>query len=146
LAWLTYRFVEQPIRRGMSVRTPLRVAALAASLVTVGVVSLYGYQAATFSSREPRFATAVDDRIASPRHDPVCEAKFPVGAEYCQQYAADVKVTTALLGDSHAEHFLNGVGAHLLKKGENVVHLGESGCPPLLGIERVLPGGRDTCL
>ena len=65
--------------------------------------------------------------------------------EYCQAYAATGPVTTALLGDSHAEHFLTAVGARLATRGENVVHLGWSGCPPLFGIERLGVARRDSC-
>jgi hypothetical protein len=60
-------------------------------------------------------------------------------------YAPTGPITTALVGDSHAEHFLAGLGAFLAKKGENVVHLGHSGCPPLFDIERFTVGGHDTC-
>jgi hypothetical protein len=42
-----------------------------------------------------------------------------------------------LIGDSHAQHFLEGVGVYLSRKGENVVHLGHSGCPPLLDLQRI---------
>jgi hypothetical protein len=68
-----------------------------------------------------------------------------MSAEYCQVYTPGLKVTTALVGDSHAEHFFTGVGAYLATAGENVVHLGQSGCPPLMDIERFNVGGSDTC-
>jgi hypothetical protein len=108
-------------------------------------VSFYSYRTDAFSSKTPRFATTIDSRLASPRHDSACNQKFPTAGEYCQEYAPGVKVTTALVGDSHAEHFLYGVGAYLLTKHENVVHLGESGCPPLLDVERFLFGAHDMC-
>jgi peptidoglycan/LPS O-acetylase OafA/YrhL len=145
LAWLTYEVIERPIRKTTSLRTPLRLAALAATLVAIASVSFYSYKTDAFSSRTPRFATTIDSRLASPRHDSVCNQKFPTAGEYCQEYATGVKVTTALVGDSHAEHFLSGVGAYLLTKHENVVHLGQSGCPPLLDVERSSYGTHDTC-
>jgi hypothetical protein len=145
LAWLTYEVVERPIRKTTSLRTPLRLAALAATLIVIGSVSFYSYRTDAFRSRTPTFATSIDAHPASPRHDPVCNQRFPTAGEYCQEYATGVKVTTALIGDSHAEHFLNGVGAYLLAKHENVVHLGQSGCPPLLDIERFGIGASDTC-
>jgi len=83
--------------------------------------------------------------MTSPRHDPACARLFPATTEYCQAYGATGTVTTALLGDSHAEHFLTSVGVRLAARGENVVHLGWSGCPPLLGIERLGVARRDSC-
>src|SRR5439155_7946025 len=31
------------------------------------------------------------------------------------------------------------------RRGENAVHLGHSGCPPLLDLERIAPGAADQC-
>jgi peptidoglycan/LPS O-acetylase OafA/YrhL len=145
LASLTYHFVEQPIRRTTSVRTPMRVAAIAAVTLLVGVISLYSYNTGALRPMTPNFPTELASGIPSPRHDPACSQRFPTSGEYCQVYAEGLPVTTALVGDSHAEHFLNGVGANLLKKGETVVHLGESGCPPLFNVQRRSVDRMDTC-
>jgi peptidoglycan/LPS O-acetylase OafA/YrhL len=145
LAWLTYQFVERPLRRRVSSRTPVFLTALAASLVAIAVVAGYSQARGLLSARTPQFATALPSPMTSPRHDPACAQAFPATTEYCQAYAATGTVTTALLGDSHAEHFLTAVGVRLAGRGENVVHLGWSGCPPLLGIERLGVARRDSC-
>jgi len=145
LAAATYEAVERPIRRGVSRRTPLRLATVAAALAVVASISFYSYETDAFTSRTPQFATAVDPPMRSPRHDPRCGERFPTEGEYCQEYAPGLPVTAALIGDSHAEHFLNGVGAFLRDKGQTVVHLGESGCPPLFDVERATTGVGDTC-
>ena len=145
LAWLTYQFVERPVRRRVSRRTPLALGALVATLAMIAAVTVYSQSQHLVMARTPQFATALPTAMTSPRHDPECTRLFPTGAEYCQEYAAGGAVTTALLGDSHAEHFLEGVGAGLARKGENVVHLGWSGCPPLLGLQRLGVGARDSC-
>ncbi len=146
LAWLTYVAIERPIRRTVRSKAQFgRLAPVAIALLLIGSLSFWAANTNAWTSRKPVFATEVDPRFASPRHDAQCSQQFPTDGEYCQQYASGVKVTTALLGDSHAEHFLPGVGAYLSKRGENVVHLGESGCPPLLDVERFLNGQRDTC-
>ncbi len=41
--------------------------------------------------------------------------------------------------------FCPGLGALLKSKGENLVHLGQTGCPPLIGIERLRLAGDHTC-
>jgi peptidoglycan/LPS O-acetylase OafA/YrhL len=145
LAWLTFVVVERPIRRRVSRATPWRVVALASILCAIGGAAAIAAGAGRPTSRTPVFATAIDDIFASPRFDANCNRLFPTTGEYCQQYAESPKVTTALIGDSHAEAFLHGIGARLTARGENVVHLGESGCPPLLDIERISPGTTDTC-
>jgi peptidoglycan/LPS O-acetylase OafA/YrhL len=145
LSILTYEAIERPIRRAVSRRTTIRLALVASSLAVIAVASFAGSRANAFTSRTPQFAIAVDPPIGSPRHDPACNQRFPTDGEYCQVYASDLPVTTALVGDSHAEHFLNGVGAYLRGRRETVVHLGESGCPPLFGIERVAGGASDIC-
>jgi peptidoglycan/LPS O-acetylase OafA/YrhL len=145
LASLTYELIERPIRRTVSRRTPLRIAALAASLLLIASITFYSYRTNAFSSRTPQFAIAVDPPLRSPRHDADCNRRFPTAGEYCQVYAPDFDVTTALVGDSHAEHFLNGIGSYLQRRQQTVVHLGESGCPPLLDVERSALGAADTC-
>jgi hypothetical protein len=54
-------------------------------------------------------------------------------------------LTTALYGDSHASHFFPGLGAVLSRHGENVVHLGDTGCPPLIGVVRTNERGGTPC-
>jgi peptidoglycan/LPS O-acetylase OafA/YrhL len=144
LAALTYHAVERPIRTSVSRRTPVRIAALVMLLVAVGSTSLYSRRTNTFAPSAPYLIAGIYSRIPSPRHNPSCTRQF-TNAEYCQVYNTGMTVTTALVGDSHAEHFFTGVGAHLATRGENVVHLGQSGCPPLMEIERFTVGGSDTC-
>jgi peptidoglycan/LPS O-acetylase OafA/YrhL len=143
LAALTYHLVERPIRRTVSAATPGRVATLVVLLLAIGSLSGYGASTSAFTPRVPYLVGGVYSKIPSPRGDRACESRFPSGGEYCQ--ATGPNVTTALLGDSHAEHFLVGVAARLARRGEDVVHLGHSGCPPLLDVERIAPGTTDQC-
>jgi peptidoglycan/LPS O-acetylase OafA/YrhL len=145
LASLTHELVERPIRRSMSVRTPMRILAVAAVMIIVGAASLVAYATGTFRPKHVEFATALVSPITSPRNAASCKAAFPTAGEYCQQYADGLPVTTALLGDSHAEHFLPGLGEYFATRKESVVHLGESGCPPIWDVERTSAGQADTC-
>jgi hypothetical protein len=52
------------------------------------------------------------------RRDGTCVERFNVDTEYCEQYARDLPVTTALIGDSHADHFLFAIGEALKPQGE----------------------------
>ena len=145
LAAFTYHAIERPIRASVSPRTPLRLATVTAMLLGFGALSLIAGRTDLLTSRTPYLIAGVYSRTQSPRHDPACEARFPSGGEYCRQYSNDLPVTTVLLGDSHAEHYLEGVGAFLETRGETVVHLGQSGCAPLLDLERLTMGFDDYC-
>jgi peptidoglycan/LPS O-acetylase OafA/YrhL len=145
LAWLSYRLVEQPIRRSTGRRTPLRISAMAATLAVIGGAAALGYARGTFTSRVPRFATDGPPRVTAANATAACVSRFTASGEYCQEWNPGGRVTTALLGDSHAGHFLAGLGTVLAARGEGVVHLGDSGCPPLFDIERYVEGRRYSC-
>src|SRR6185295_4267450 len=129
LATLTYHAVEKPIRRSITPARRARLAALVAAAALIGSISFYGYRTNTLAPRTPVFATGTDVDLLTAKREPHCYERFPTLGEYCQESSPSMKVTTALLGDSHAEHLLTGIGAGLMRKGESVVHLGESGCP-----------------
>ncbi|MEO8677649.1 MAG: acyltransferase family protein [Vicinamibacterales bacterium] len=146
LAWLTYTLLERPIRRSVSVRTPWKLAGLYVPLVIVGIVMLAGLATGTLA---PPARTALQPDAAVPisLNESRCRDRFPGLGEYCQQFLdSDVPITTAILGDSHAAHFFPGLGIRLAAAGENLVHLGQTGCPPLLGIERSDVRGDNACV
>jgi hypothetical protein len=145
LAWATYQFVERPIRARVSLRTPLRLVAIGAVLIAIGSASLFGAWRDAFGPRTPRLAAIAPERITQATAGRECRVAFPVGTDYCTEATPGLPVTTVLLGDSHAAHFLAGVGANFARRGEGVVHLGQTGCPPLFGVESYGPGQDDNC-
>jgi len=145
LAWLTYICIERPVRRAVSVRTPMRVLTIAATLGAVGGLALYAQVTGALAARTPALASAVPARIRKPVKEPACRERFHTDADYCTEYLYDLKATTALLGDSHAERWLAAVGPYLARRDENVILLGQSGCPPLFGLEAISPAERNNC-
>ena len=137
LATATYWVVERPIRHSLSIRTPLRVAAVASSIVIIGSTMGVARLSGALTSSAPNLLVGFYSRIEEPLPTPECLAKFPTKGQYCTEYPSRRPVTTALIGDSHAGHFLDGVGAYLAAKGEGTVHLGHSGCPPLQDLMRI---------
>ena len=130
LAWLTHRFVERPARDGSLAGMPrawLMPAAVGAS-VLVAIGAQLAFMAATRQvGRIPQktFAAARADRM---RHD--CWARTadsPVGP--CEFGDTRSGVTIALLGDSHAEHWLGALDRVGRERGWKIVAMVKGGCP-----------------
>lgn len=142
LAYLTYRYIEKPVRFGRWPRRTPIAAILMACLLAGG---LFVYLSHEHTSRIPEFLVKTEMTIPSPRHDAACKKIYPVLGAYCLEYPQGRPVTTAIIGDSHANHFVPGVAEALKEEGEAVVHLGEPGCPPLLGGIRTVAGTAENC-
>lgn len=138
LAWVTYRFVERPIR---AARRPEATVALAASIsLCVGFLGHATYRHDGLSIRqivrsEQSNAVAFEwpaDKI----HDVACaRAIEPFQSGYCLS-TKGLKPSVALIGDSHANALYDFFRDHYSHANVGVIHLGASGCPPLLGVER----------
>ena len=130
-AWLTWRWVESPLRahRGDSgVRTRwLPVSAAAACVVFALVAGALRSQAERRieQSDQRAFAAARTDRMP---HD--CWGT-PAGAAATACVFGDPKgtVTVALFGDSHAEHWLAALDRLGRARGWRVVLMVKGGCP-----------------
>ena len=144
LAVLTYRIVEQPLRRPPGLQR--KAAGLALGMLAVGTVAValslsgpalprpFAWLAANegalrdlnFAQRSPRFpACSASARAAMPE------------LGYCLQ-GSTRPPTAAILGDSHAYHVFYGVAP--LDTRREWLMLGNSSCPPVLGIHVKLPG------
>lgn len=143
LAWLTYRFVEKPIRSAARYRSwaPLLVG-LVVMLGVVGyaIHALAGIPGREFNMRYAKNAQA----FRWPAHK--------TKTEDCTQYTGlfDISFcvvsigrapTVALIGDSHANAIYDFVEARSLARQAGVVMLGQGGCPPFIGVER----DRENC-
>ena len=132
LAWLTYRFVEQPVREGSSplARVPghwvlpgtVAASALIAAL-SHGAMVVAERNVATSSHRAFAFARA--DRK---QHDcwdrMVLDARNP-----CEFGDTKSTQTVVLFGDSHAEHWLGALDQYGSEHGLKVVLMVKGGCP-----------------
>jgi peptidoglycan/LPS O-acetylase OafA/YrhL len=130
LAWLTYELIERPSRDGRLIRVPrywLAPAAFGASAV-VALIAHGAMLAAERRVAQPEqrvFAAAREDRM---NHDcwatTVDDAKGP--CEFGDKQSA---TTIALLGDSHAEHWLGGLDRAGQVHGWKIVAMVKGGCP-----------------
>jgi peptidoglycan/LPS O-acetylase OafA/YrhL len=126
LAWLTYRFVERPIRHGryQAIATPLLIVIMA----VVGVSAYGTYRTDGVPTRIAANPSALYDGDVGHQaffqyleeHYPVCDPPaLADGAPRweqtirCRQSRHDMPVSIALVGDSHVEHLFIGVAEAL---------------------------------
>ena len=130
LAVLTYRFVEQPARSGKlsQVRPELLTgvafgASVVVALLALGAMSFAERRAASPSQRP--FAAARKDAMS---HD--CWGSMLTNATApCIFGDTNARTVVALLGDSHAEHWLPAVDAIGREKHWKVFAMVKPGCP-----------------
>jgi hypothetical protein len=155
LAWCTYAFVEQPVRKkGPGVLVPvahpvrptesfgrtaasLTLSRLTASLVVVllafGAIGHYGFVREGWPDRAAvvHYIHNRDQLVRMPSTDDEC--KRYVGAEplfpYCRYTNVHGAETIALIGDSHAHVAYPGIAAMFRDHGINTLIMAHSGCP-----------------
>ena len=130
LAWLTHRFVELPARQGTIAglrREWLMPAAIGASVAAAVVAHVMLMASANEVRRGPQrtFAMARADRM---QHD--CWATTIEQATGACEFGDTRSATTlALLGDSHAEHWLGALDRAGREHGWKIVAMVKGGCP-----------------
>ncbi len=128
LAWLTYRYIEIPIRKRQGLRFNIRLAASAAA---AGVAGMIIYATGGVAQR---FDADVQALRHGPRRDELCHTRFEATApiNYCRTTSAQPP-SILFVGDSRA-HAIYEVAAPLLAPAHSVMLLGRGGCPPLLNV------------
>jgi peptidoglycan/LPS O-acetylase OafA/YrhL len=147
LAVLTYRFVEQPLRRPSGLHR--KAAGLALGMIAVGSVALALRLSGPALPRP--FAPVADNEgalrdlnfVQQLPQFPACSASARAAMPdlgYCLQ-GSTRPPTAAILGDSHAYHVFYGVAP--LDTRREWLMAGNSSCPPVLGIH--VKGQRIDC-
>ena len=139
LAELTYRFLEDPIRRGrpwpFSGARQTLTAGVALSLSVVAVAVALKLQADAAMRRDPRLASIHEARASFATLPPRCPAdqRFEAlrPARDCTIGAAGHSPRLLLWGDSHAEHLAEVIGADAAADGNAVLLRIKDGCPPV---------------
>lgn len=128
LAWLTYRFVELPVRRRKGFKVNIGLAAAAAAAGIAGL-SVYAGEGVV-----QRFDSDVQALRHEPRLDQTCLERLggDKRINYCRTTSPD-SPTIVFLGDSRAQAIYEGAAA-LLAAEHSVMLLGRGGCPPLLHV------------
>lgn len=137
LAWLTYRFLEKPIRFGT--RTPALPVALAASMACTAAAAYFVYLQAGFPTRFPPMVQAVTqfkyDHAADYREGSCLLFPEQDYAAFAECASSDQgKPTLLLWGDSYAAHLYSGSVAVLGAK-YRIVQRTSASCPPILDLD-----------
>lgn len=134
LAAMTYRFIEQPLRRPRRVRPSL--IGLGIAMITLFVASR---AIAVFHGLPGRsaiqYVNAAEIQMKrEPRQDESCLGLFPAGNApvYCRQHNPGERML-AIIGDSHAHVLFPGVSLLAAERGYGTLLLANSGCPPFDG-------------
>ncbi|MDB4878343.1 MAG: acyltransferase 3 [Gemmatimonadetes bacterium] len=130
LAMLTYYFVEEPARRGKLFRgRPQLLSALALGASVVAALIAYGAMFVAARNAAP----PVQQRLAAARHDGMghdCWGSLLENATApCIFGDARASTTVALLGDSHAEHWLPALDRIGRERGWKIVAMVKPACP-----------------
>lgn len=134
LAGLTYRFIEQPLRRPSKARPALAV--LGSTMIVLFLASLGVVVTGGFPGRSSvGYVEAAEAQMKrEPASDEACKNLFAAGRApvYCRLHNPG-KQMIGLIGDSHAHVLFPGVSELADKQGYGTLLLANSGCPPLLG-------------
>jgi peptidoglycan/LPS O-acetylase OafA/YrhL len=136
LAWISWRYVEQPFRNGAACLLPrpraLFLAAGASAAVFLGFGAA-GHLSQGFPDRlTPLQQAYLSSATPSPLRDR-CHTfahKGPAPEEACTYFAPQAQV--AVFGDSHTVELAYALGEALAPYGIGIRHLSHSACPPAL--------------
>jgi peptidoglycan/LPS O-acetylase OafA/YrhL len=141
LAWLSWRFIEQPFRiKGRFNRRQIFGFSATASVLFVAL-GLTGYVNNGFTQRF-KVDPAIFEEFADPQVRDRCDRNYDGkgwNIDFCLFGLADSTATpdVAMFGDSHSEALLSTFDAAAREQGETLVHIGLGGCLPLLGADVV---------
>lgn len=136
LAALSYRFIEQPFRRGASLSRRAVFASSAAFAVALSVLAAVGLQRGGF---ETRFSAEVVklDKARSPQIPLVNCGDRPM-QDACVLGASAGEVKTLLWGDSHALAWAPALNEVFKDRGERALFANSSACPPMVNIHNAI--------
>lgn len=148
LAWATYLLVEKRLRI-----FPHRIvtAGLFIALVVLGAGGMQVYLQAGYPGRDPQaeimarnVGASAWERLGLNRQT-ACAEKFGKDLQYCEINDIKSSPSVLLIGDSNANHFYPGLAKMYAKKNENLLNLGQGGCPPLFGLNVTMQEGDLHC-
>ncbi|WP_435140391.1 acyltransferase family protein [Pseudopelagicola sp. nBUS_19] len=140
LAWLSWRFIEQPVRRGSSISGKAVFSGAAVATVALLSTSALVFRADGWVGRfgiETRVhINATQDfiqdfsRCSEPDTGPF------QGIEICKIGPIGKEPTLLIWGDSHARAFYEGLAEAANENKRAAIVIWQAGCPPIFGIDK----------
>ncbi|HEY2446560.1 MAG TPA: acyltransferase family protein [Rhizomicrobium sp.] len=148
LAAISWRFVEQPLRRPL--RSSSRRTAFAAAALVAGLTAASGALATSSDGLPQRMSPALQRILAEQEdHEPRIARCFGLKSDdvrkgrLCRIGASLAKTPSFILwGDSHADAILPAVADAAAQVGRVGLFAGGEACPPLLGVTTPMPDCR----
>lgn len=150
LAWLTYKFIEQPIRFGKQDR--IKTIILFLLMLAIGCTGYYSYKKDGFEFRHKKQeeikANANFDWPESQGHNQECSRRMALAGivtGYCDVKNIDHNPEILIIGDSHGDHLYPGVANAIADKSYNVMNLGAGPCLPFFNVAFIQEGYPNSC-
>jgi len=138
LSWLTYRFIENPLRLGSYVKS--KTFFLVITLGVLGFIGLNAYERGglPFRSYNKTVMKYPESMVTTPRRKECFEILYAHSKKenwYCEVGVNSNSVDYFAFGDSHALSLVPALEAFGQANNKRILFAGTSGCPPLLGIQ-----------
>ncbi|MGC2166405.1 MAG: acyltransferase family protein [Gallionella sp.] len=138
LAWLTYKYIEKPIRYSNKSRTEVvRLCIFMIGIGGIGIITCIqdGFpQRSNFENAQKKIADLTWNRSEFGYINCPTELQTLPRLGFCY-LSANSAPTIALFGDSHADHIFHGIAK--LDKDNTWLFIGNHSCPPVSGISVV---------
>lgn len=146
LAWLTYKFIEHPLRFGSHGKG--KVTVLLLFMIAIGMVGFETYHHSGLSFRAAhanyeRFSVAGWKHFKSDG----CENRVASHPTFCLEIGNRHNQKIAVVGDSTGNALAPGLAQLYEQNGLGLINIGSSTCPPIRGlVETASWGKRNDCL
>lgn len=148
LSWLTYKFIETPIRHRN--KSSILALGLFGLMLVIGCMGFITYK---FPPKRSNFTiSAIEAKTAHFRNAAVtipvenCPEGISKTIQNCRLAIPSKAPTVAIIGDSHVNAFYTGLAESFKAKGENLLNLGHPGCLPFFDVESAQVGAEESCL
>jgi peptidoglycan/LPS O-acetylase OafA/YrhL len=145
LAWLTYRFIEEPFHFIKDNRTNRSAFILIVLMIIIGFVGYTCFDQDGYPLRPNLIGQTPEEfdwlKMSKNRE---CEDIYPDAPWHCTRSKSS-DPTILLLGDSHSEALYPGMAHATANSADSVMDLSVSGCPPFFGIDSRQIGREEDC-
>jgi len=140
LAWLTYRYVERPLRFGKKRRITVTVLVVLMAIMGYCGYNVFSHDGLPFRSINQKY-NSYHESIKVPIRAKEC-FEIPYAYKknsdwYCDLGSIDSPIEYFAYGDSHALSLLPALEDFATQKNLRIQFTGTSGCPSLLGIQSI---------